>query len=198
MKNIIYYSVIAITLTSLLCISCGREFNDNPDYEYNQVDSVFGDNSLLYSKVFRNQTAGTYLWFGLRNEIANFTKPKLSVSLKIDGTDNSYQIDLRGRLYEYNSNAEEITFRDITLGLFNSEEQKADLVCSLAKRQIDGCDDLQDETLREQCKRTYILKLKRIVVKDIGATLQIGEPYTYQNSTITLSVQVGQDLYLTN
>lgn len=198
MKNIIYHSVIAIVLTSLLCISCGREFNDNPDYEYNQLDSVFGDNSLLYSKVFKNQTAGTYLWFGLRNEIANFTKPKLSVSLKIDGTDNSYQIDLRGRLYEYNSNAEEITFRDIPLVLFNSEEQKADLVCSLTKRQIDGCDDLQDETLREQCKRTYILKLKRIVVKDISATLQIGEPYTYQNSTITLSVQVGQDLYLTN
>lgn len=196
MKYIIYRSFIL--LISLLFVSCAREFDDDADYQNNQVDSILGDNSLLYSKIFRNQSTGTFLWFGLRNEISNFTKPILSVSAKRNDVNQSITIDLRGRLYQYNKEAEEITFLNVPLNLLGQGDMFSDIVCSLARKQKDGCNDLIDEAMREQCQRTYLLVLKYIDVKDINAVVRVGESYTYQTSTVTLPLQTGQELYLTN
>lgn len=196
MKYIIYRSLIVLLL--LLSVSCNREFNNDSDYQHEQVDPIFGDNAVLYSKIFRNQSAGTYLWFGLRNEISNFTKPILSISTKKNDVNQSLIIDLRGRLYQYNKEAEEVTFLNIPLNLFGLEEQTSDVVCSLVRKQKDGCNDLPNEAMREECQRSYLLTIKRIKINDIDINLSVGESYIYQNVTVALPAQTGQELYLTN
>lgn len=196
MKYIIYR--LLIVLISLLSVACTREFDDNSDYKNNEIEPVLGDNSLLYSKIFRNQSTGTFLWFGLRNEVSNFTKPILSISSKRNDVNQSITIDLRGRLYQYNKESEEITFLNIPLNLFGQGDLISNVVCSLEKKQKDGCNDLTDAAMREQCQRTYLLVLKHIYIKDIDAMVRVGESYTYQTSTVVLPLQAGQELYLTN
>ena len=198
MKHSIYRPFIIILSVALLFGACSREFDDNDDYQYNQIEPVLGDNVMLYSKIFRNKSTGTYLWFDLRNEIANFSKPIVSVSFLQNSIDRYTLTDLRGRIYEYNKDVEEVTFLNIPLNLFGKGEQSADLICTLARKQKDSCDDLTDESKKEECKRTYGLALKRIEISEIDATLTIGEPYTYQNSTVILTAQTEQELYLTN
>lgn len=198
MKNTIYCPFIIILFVILLFSSCGREFDNDPDYQYDQIEPTLGDNTLLFSKIFRNKSSGLYLWFDLRNEIANFSKPTTSVSFKMNSIERYAPADLRGRIYKYNKEAEEVTFLNIPLNLFGKGEQSADIICTLAPKQKDSCDDLIDESKREECKRTYVLVLKRIEISEIDATLTIGEPYTYQNSTVVLTTQTEQELYLTN
>lgn len=198
MKHPIYRPFIIILSVALLFGACSREFDDNEDYQYDRVEPVLGDNTLLYSKIFRNKSSGIYLWFDLRNEIANFSKPTVSLSFLQNSIDRYTQIDLRGRIYEYNKETEEVTFLNMPLNLFGKGEQSADLICTLARKQKDGCDDLTDEAKKEECKRTYILVIKRIEINEIDAILTLGVPYTYQGSTVVLTTQTEQELYLTN
>lgn len=186
MKRSIYHPAIIILSVAALFLSCDREFNDNEDYQYNRTEPVLGDNSLLYAKVFRNQSNGTYLWFDLRNEVANFSKPSITISFLRDDNDHYVSIDLRGRIYEYDKEAQVVKFLQIPLDLFGNGAVPVDLLCTLARK---------DE---EADIRSYILVLKQIEVKEINATLSIGEPYTHQNSTVVLTAQSEQQLYLTN
>lgn len=198
MKYPIYHPFIIILSAALLIGACSREFDDNKDYQHDQIEPVLGDNALMYSKIFRNKSTGTYLWFDLRNEVASFSKPIVSLPFLQNSRDRYTQIDLRGRIYEYNKETEEVTFLNMPLNLFDKGEQSANLICTLARKQKDGCDDLTDEAKKEECKRNYILVVKRIEISQIDAILTVGVPYTYQGSTVVLTEQAEQELYLIN
>jgi hypothetical protein len=186
-----------LALLLVLFSSCKREFDGNADYNYNDPIPVFGDNTLLYTKIFQFSGSGSYLWFDIRNEIANFSSPYLGHSFNDNGVDRYKRIDLRGRLYEYNSEAEELKVLDYPLDIVTGQDLPADIVYSFGRKQRDGCDLIADANQRRLCERTFVLSLKRIVFKDINFTLEVNIPGTYNSKTLTM-YGMSQELYLTN
>lgn len=191
-----------LTLPIVLILSffsCSREFNENEDYNYNDPVEVFGDNSLLFTKIFRHTDEGFYLWFDLRNEIANFSKPNLPFYYtQNESLEEHYRkIDLRGRLYEYNLEAKELKILNYPLNIIDQEEHAADIVYGFERKQKDDCSLLIDPQNKKLCERTYVLKFKRAVFSNIDIELKVNVPVTHNEKTITIQ-EMEQEFYLTN
>lgn len=190
--------LLALFCTCLLFLSCKREFEDNSDFNNNEIPEVFGDNTLLFNKIFQfSGSSGAYLWFDIRNEIANFSSPFLGHPYKIDEVDRYKRVDYRGRLYSYNAADQELTIRDYPLDIATGEDLPADIVYSFARKQKEGCALIQDATQRNTCERTFVLRLKRLFFKTIDLTLTADQKANYGNRTIEIE-GISQELILTN
>jgi hypothetical protein len=184
-------------LVGLLLGSCERELDDNDDFTANVPVEVFGDNELLFSKIFRFQNNGDYLWFDIRNEIANFSSPFLGLTFKQDGVDRYKRIDLRGRLYEYQSENEELIILDYPLNILTGQDEVADVVFDLSRKEKDGCEFIVDAEQKLQCERSFVLTLKQISFKNQDLVAVVGTEVSHNNRTLLLS-EFSQEIYLTN
>ncbi len=190
--------VLIILYTSLLLLSCKREFDDNSDFNNDQATEVFGDNALLFNKIFQFSGAGGgYLWFDIRNEIANFSSPFLGHSYTIDEVDRYKRIDYRGRLYRYNAAQQELTIQSYPLDIATGHDLPADIVYSFARKQKDGCALIQDAAQRTTCERTFVLQLKHLYFKTINLTIPVDQKTNHGNRTIEIE-GISQELILTN
>ncbi|MGO3654131.1 MAG: hypothetical protein ACTJFN_07190 [Sphingobacterium sp.] len=203
-NNILVHRIMAFLCIALLLISCEREFDSNPDFKLNEPAEVFADNNLLFNKIFQFSSGGTYLWFDIRNEVANFSKPFLNLTFVLnpeaDPNDQILtvkRIDLRGRLYVYDSANAELTVLDYPLDIATGQEIPADIIYDFGRKQKQGCDLLTDPAQRRTCERSFTLRLKRVIFKDIDFTLEAGVSGTYGNKTIKLS-PMSYELILTN
>jgi len=168
MTNMKTKPTIPLLLLGILAFaSCKREFDGNPDFTEDSPMEVFADNRLLFSKIFRLSASDAYLWFDLRNEVASFSKPAIGIDYLWNGIARYKRLDLRGRLYRYAADAEELTILDYPL---EREATGADIVANLvfgfARKQKEGCEAIADAGERSKCERTFVLKIKRIVFKD--------------------------------
>lgn len=178
-------------------LSCSRVFDDNEDYNYNNSIPVLGNNTLLYTKIFQLSESGSYIWFDIRNEIANFSRPYLNHHFNNNLANRYLKVDLRGRLYEYNSKEEELKILNYPLNIGLGKNMKADIVYGFKKKNIDDCNSIVDKNKKRICEYTYILSFKRIIFKDIDFILEANIPNTYKKTTLTMQ-NMSKELYLTN
>ncbi len=191
------YSLLYTLLATLSVISCQREFNHNEDFTADNPVEVYGDNTLLYSKIFRLSNGSSYLWFDIRNEIANFSSPFLGLSYNENDIDRYSRIDLRGRLYRYDRQPDELTILAYPLNIAGGQEIPVDLVFSFKRKQEEGCELIADPAQRDQCERTFMLSLKSILFPDPDVTLHVGTAAEYNGRTLLL-YELTQEVYLTN
>lgn len=190
-------SLTLLILIALLFSSCEREFDNNPDFTQDSKTEVFGDNQLLFTKIFQLSGSNAYLWFDIRNEIANFSKPTIGLNYTQDEIARYKQIDLRGRLYSYDGTSEELTVMDYPLDMATGTDIPADLVFGFSRKQKEGCEAISDPGQRRQCERTFVLKIKRIAFKTIDFTLEKGVKGTYNNRSLVIE-SGDQEALLTN
>ncbi|MBX2922554.1 MAG: hypothetical protein KF746_10215 [Chitinophagaceae bacterium] len=188
---------LSILLMGMLTTSCEREFDHDADFTLNEPAKVFGDNTLLFTKIFQFENGGAYLWFDIRNEIANFSSPFLGHTFQLNGVDRYKRIDLRGRLYEYNENKGELTILNYPLDIATGEDLPADIVYSFGRKQKEGCELIADAGQRGRCERAFTLQLERVVFKDIGLTLEVNTESNYNGRTLTMYT-MSEDLLLKN
>ncbi|MBX3255422.1 MAG: hypothetical protein KF862_14870 [Chitinophagaceae bacterium] len=181
----------------MLTSSCKREFDHDADFQLNEPAKVFGDNTRLFTKIFQFDNGEAYLWFDIRNEIANFSKPFLGQPFNENGIERYKRIDLRGRLYEYNESKEELTILGYPLDIATGQDMPADIVYGFGRKQKEGCELIADPAQRSRCERTFSLRLKRMLFKDIGFTLQVNEEGNY-NGKVLKMYDMNQDIILVN
>lgn len=181
----------------LLFASCRRELDKNEDFRYNEPALVLGDNSFLFSKIFRFTDGDALLWFDIRNEIANFSHPFLSLRYNENGLDYNRRIDLRGYLYEYDDEAKELNVLNYPLYFSFSDSISARLLFSFARKQENGCEAIPDPDKRNQCERTFKLTLKSIEIPDLDLTIPVETKINTGRDTLYLS-GLSQEVYLIN
>ena len=93
------------------CIN--REFDSNEEYTKSESIPLVGDNDRLLSRIFIINSNHSYLWFDINNEVANFSKPELTLPMNEGSVASFRRIPLRGLLYEYNASENEITFKNV-------------------------------------------------------------------------------------
>lgn len=191
----IKYLILLIILFWLA--SCSRVFNDDEDYNYNSPVEVLGDNSLLYTKIFRFNKNSSYLWFDIRNEIANFSSPSLNHHFNKDLSNHYLKVDLRGRLYEYNSKEKELKILNYPLDIGLGKDMEADIVYGFKKKNTADCKSIIDKNKKRICEYTYILSFKRIIFKDIDFVLEANIPNTHNGVVLTMQ-NMSEELQLTN
>ncbi len=196
-RNKTVYLLIFTLLVSLSGISCQREFNNNEDFTADNPVEVFGDNTLLYSKIFRFSSSGAYLWFDIRNEIASFSSPFLGIPFNENGIERNRRVDLRGRLYRYNRESDELTILAYPLDIAGKEGISVDIVFTFKRKQEEGCELIADPAQRNECERTFVLSLKSLLFKDPDLTLDVGVQAEYNGRSLLLS-GLSQEIYLTN
>ncbi|MEA4917390.1 hypothetical protein [Proteiniphilum sp.] len=196
-RNKTVYILIFTLLVSLSGISCQREFNNNEDFTADNPVEVFGDNTLLYSKIFRFLSSGAYLWFDIRNEIASFSSPFLGIPFNENGIERNRRVDLRGRLYRYNRESDELTILAYPLDIAGKEGIPVDIVFTFKRKQEEGCELIADPAQRNECERTFVLSLKSLLFKDPDLTLDVGVQAEYNGRSLLLS-GLSQEIYLTN
>lgn len=196
-RNKTVYILIFTLLVSLSGISCQREFNNNEDFTADNPVEVFGDNTLLYSKIFRFSSSGAYLWFDIRNEIASFSSPFLGIPFNENGIERNRRVDLRGRLYRYNRESDELTILAYPLDIAGKEGIPVDIVFTFKRKQEEGCELIADPAQRNECERTFVLSLKSLLFKDPDLTLDVGVQAEYNGRSLLLS-SLSQEIYLTN
>lgn len=177
---------LSLLLMGMFITSCEREFDSDADFTLNAPVEVFGDNALLFTKIFQYDNGSAYLWFDIRNEIANFSKPFLGLGFMLDSLERYRRIDLRGMLYEYNENNGELAILRYPLDIVTGGDLPADIVYGFGRKQKEGCELIADAAQRSRCERTFTLTLKRIVFKDIGLTLEADVPAKYQGREIII------------
>ena len=96
-----------------LCSCINREFDSNEEYIKSESIPLVGDNDRLLSRIFIINSNHSYLWFDINNEVANFSKPELTLPMNEGSVASFRRIPLRGLLYEYNASESEITFKNI-------------------------------------------------------------------------------------
>ena len=96
-----------------LCSCINREFDSNEEYTKSESIPLVGDNDRLLSRIFIINSNHSYLWFDINNEVANFSKPELTLPMNEGSVASFRRIPLRGLLYEYNASESEITFKNI-------------------------------------------------------------------------------------
>lgn len=193
-----FYKLILYSATFLVFFtSCKREFEHDPVFKSNEPVEVFGDNTLLFTKIFQFDNGGAYLWFDIRNEIANFSSPFLGHAFQLNGIDRYKRFDLRGRLYEYNESGAELTILGYPLDMVTGQDLPADIVYSFGRKQKEGCELIADAAQRNRCERTFTLQLKRLVFKDIGLTLEVNEEGNYNGRALKM-YEMSQDIILVN
>ncbi|MBF1426596.1 MAG: hypothetical protein HXN47_07715 [Prevotella nanceiensis] len=96
-----------------LCSCINREFDSNEEYTKSESIPLVGDNDRLLSRIFIINSNHSYLWFDINNEVANFSKPELTLPMNEGSVASFRRIPLRGLLYEYNASENEITFKNI-------------------------------------------------------------------------------------
>ena len=94
-----------------LCSCINREFDSNEEYTNSESIPLVGDNDRLLSRIFIINSNHSYLWFDINNEVANFSKPELTLPMNEGSVASFRRIPLRGLLYEYNASENEITFK---------------------------------------------------------------------------------------
>lgn len=186
-----------LSIVIILSTSCEREFDNNPDFKLNEPVQVLGDNTLLFSKIFQITGSGAYLWFDIRNEIANFSSPFLDLPFSDNGVARYKRIDLRGRLYQYNAENDELIILDYPLNIVTDQDLPADIVYSFGRKQKEGCELIADAAQKRSCERTFTMQMKRIVFKDAGLTLEINKEADYNGKILKLS-EMNQDIMLIN
>lgn len=198
MKQSNFYKALAAALIMVaVLVACKREFDSNEDFNSNTPVEVYGDNTLLFSKIFRYSDASSYLWFDIRNEIANFSSPYLGIFYTQNDIDRYKRIDLRGYLYEYKSEQEELTILNYPFSVINGADNTANITFSFSRKQKEGCELITDVTQRNQCERTFTLALKNIEYPSLNLLVPVNSLVTYNGQTIILSA-MSQELYLTN
>ncbi|MGC4233541.1 MAG: hypothetical protein QM594_11230 [Niabella sp.] len=180
----------------ILLVSCKREFSSNEDFNTNVPVAVNEDNAQLFSKIFRFESNASYLWFDIRNEIANFSKPSIGLGYIRNDIARYKQIDLRGRLYSYNSETKELTILGYPLDVATGAESPANLVFGFARKQPD-CEVISDPAQRNTCERTFTLSLKNVEFTELNLNLTVGVQANYNGATLKLE-ELSQELYLTN
>lgn len=195
--NKITINIVSMYIVIFCLLSCSRVFNDNEDYNYNDAVLVLGNNTLLYTKIFQFNERGSYLWFDIRNEIANFSSPYLNHRFNKDLSNHYLKVDLRGRLYEYNSKEEELKILNYPLDIGLGKDMEADIVYGFKKKSTADCDSIVDKNKKRICEYTYILSFKRIIFKDIDFILEANIPNTYNGVVLTMQ-NMSEELYLTN
>ncbi|HMR20151.1 MAG TPA: hypothetical protein PKA53_12690 [Sphingobacterium sp.] len=194
-----YKIVLYMLATIFLFVSCKREFDSNEDFTSNHPIEIFGDNELLFSKIFRFQSSNSnaYLWFDIRNEIANFSSPYIGLAFVQNGIERYKRLDLRGRIYRYEQATEELTVIGYPLDILTGNDTPTNLVFSFGRKQKEGCENVMDTSQRQQCERTFVLSLKSIhfTEQDIQAT--VGQDVEHNRRTLKLGV-LNQEVFLTN
>ncbi len=190
------YLLCIVVMTSLLT-SCKREFEHDVNFKNEEVIAVLGDNALLFSKIFQLENNNAYLWFDIRNEIANFSSPFLGHAFTDNGIDRFKRIDLRGTIYSYNDAAKELTVVGYPLDIATGSELPADMVYDFDRKQKNGCELITDATQRRRCETTFTLQLKRVVFEDIGLTLEADKEVSYNSKVLKMS-EMKQDIMLIN
>lgn len=179
-------------LLSVLLLSCSkREFDKDADFTNGSTDAVWADNALLFTKIFRMNTAGDLLWFDIRNEIASFSKPSISLTFSDNGVGRFKKIDLRGRLYRYEQGTEELRFVNIPLDVFGTE-LNADLVFTFRRKQKEGCELITDVNSQQECERTYVLVLKGLDFTEPDLFVTPDNIAQYNGRTLLLSALSGE------
>lgn len=197
MKNIQYNTTFIVLCIALLFSSCERDFDNNADFNSDEKTEAFGDNDLLFNKIFQFTSNGTYLWFDIRNEIANFSNPSLGLSYTLNEIDYYKIIDLRGRLYRYDNTSDELTILGYPLNIATGSDLPADIVFGFRRKQTEGCEAIADLTQRQKCERTFVLTIKRVEFKAIDFTITTESPTTYESRTVQLQHYTAE-VFLTN
>jgi hypothetical protein len=178
-------------------MSCERDFDNNANFNNTDQVEIFGNNDLLFNKIFQFTSNGTYLWFDIRNEIANFSAPTVGLNYLQNDIEYYKIIDLRGRLYRYDQESNELTVLSYPLNLASSTDLPSDIVFGFKRKQSEGCDAVNDPSQHQQCERTFVLTLKRVEIKDIHLTITTDEPTSYDSRTVQLQ-DYSADIFLTN
>ncbi len=190
-------SIFYTMLTGLSLLSCKREFDSNADFTNDAQVVVSGDNALLFSRIFRFPEGNAYLWFDIRNEIANFSSPFLGLEFEHNGIARYKRIDLRGRLYTYDREAGQLTILNYPLDIAPNQDFQADLVFYFGRKQPEGCELIADPAKRNECERTFTLSLKEVVFTSNKQVAAPGQTIDY-NGTALKFTKLNQELYLTN
>lgn len=181
----------------MLFTSCKREFDHDPVFKSNDPVEVLGDNTLLFSKMFQIESNSAYLWFDIRNEIANYSSPFLGQGFVENGIERYKRIDLRGRIYEYKDDVKELTILDYPFDMVTGSDLPANIVYSFDRKQKSGCELISDEAQRRRCETTFTLQLKKIEFKEIGLVLEVDIESNYNGKTLKIS-EMKQDVMLIN
>ncbi|MVZ62955.1 hypothetical protein [Sphingobacterium humi] len=188
----------------LVFSGCRRELNQHPDFKRQELTPILSNNDLLFNKIFQFSNDNTHLWFDLRNEIANFSRPQLELRYA-KYLENQPQnqvtklaiIDLRGYQYQYDKEKEELTILDFPLDWISLQESPADLVFSFSQKPIGGCAAIPDPKQKNRCERTYTLRLKQIDFKKEKLQLETDIPAIHQAVSYQLQ-EFSTELLLTN
>ena len=130
------YLVGRLTWGLLMALSLAacmdREFDQNDEYTNSQSIPLVADNKLLLSRIYIINESKSYLWFDLNNEVANFSKPELTLPLKEGNRDSYRRIPLRGLLYEYHDTEKELTFKNIPSQFIQIGDEQLSLIFKLS------------------------------------------------------------------
>ena len=168
-----------------LCSCINREFDSNEEYTKSESIPLVGDNDRLLSRIFIINSNHSYLWFDINNEVANFSKPELTLPMNEGSVASFRRIPLRGLLYEYNASENEITFKNIPEQFVQINNERLSLTFKLTP--ADNKETLLPNkstviTSKKQCffdvitsKKQCFLTLKRVLFDGDSNAFEIEE-----------------------
>lgn len=132
MKHLVGRLTWGLLMALSLAACMDREFDQNDEYTNSQSIPLVADNKLLLSRIYIINESKSYLWFDLNNEVANFSKPELTLPLKEGNRDSYRRIPLRGLLYEYHDTEKELTFKNIPSQFIQIGDEQLSLIFKLS------------------------------------------------------------------
>lgn len=157
-----------------------REFDQNDEYTNSQSIPLVADNKLLLSRIYIINESKSYLWFDLNNEVANFSKPELTLPLKEGNRDSYRRIPLRGLLYEYHDTEKELTFKNIPSQFIQIGDEQLSLIFKLSPLDDKEQVFLPNGQTAKIAKKRYMMTLIRLRFSSDNADIPIGSKYKYR------------------
>ena len=168
-------------LMALSLAACmDREFDQNDEYTNSQSIPLVADNKLLLSRIYIINESKSYLWFDLNNEVANFSKPELTLPLKEGNRDSYRRIPLRGLLYEYHDTEKELTFKNIPSQFIQIGDEQLSLVFKLSPLDDKEQVFLPNGQTAKIAKKRYMMTLIRLRFSSDNADIPIGSKHKYR------------------
>lgn len=178
------YLVGRLTWGLLMALSLAacmdREFDQNDEYTNSQSIPLVADNKLLLSRIYIINESKSYLWFDLNNEVANFSKPELTLPLKEGNRDSYRRIPLRGLLYEYHDTEKELTFKNIPSQFIQIGDEQLSLIFKLSPLDDKEQVFLPNGQTAKIAKKRYMMTLIRLRFSSDSADIPIGSKHKYR------------------
>ena len=116
----------------------------------------------------------------MNNEVANFSKPELTLPLKEGNRDSYRRIPLRGLLYEYHDTEKELTFKNIPSQFIQIGDEQLSLIFKLSPLDDKEQVFLPNGQTAKIAKKRYMMTLIRLRFSSDNADIPIGSKHKYR------------------